>query len=186
MKIIIATSSINRKTILKKLFPKIIFKASGYNEKSYKIYLLPRSLAKKNSKRKAMSIDEKDSIIIGFDTVIYKNFKIYHKPNNITEARETLKSLSGKWHTVVTGTTIIYRKKTYKFTVKSRVKFYKLTEDKINYYLSLNESIGRAGGYAVQGMAKQILIERYKGDYFNIVGVPIFLIRKYLMGMSDN
>ena len=90
-----------------------------------------------------------------------------------------LAELSGKIHKVVTGCTVVKNSVSKSFSVVSKVKFQKLSNVEIEAYLDTDEPYDKAGSYAVQGRAGAF-IEWIKGDYFNIVGLPIAKLRKYL------
>lgn len=120
-------------------------------------------------------------VVIGVDTVIALVNKIYGKPRNRDEAKRFLRSLSGKWHKVYSGTVVIdtLRKKTLKELVVSKVKFVKLTDKEIDWYISTGEPMHAAGAYAIQGKG-MALIESVNGCLTNIIGISIPVLMKML------
>jgi septum formation protein len=113
-------------------------------------------------------------LVIGADTIVVLDNKILGKPNNKEEAFKMLSSLSNREHQVITGISIINldnNKKIIDYVV-SNVKFKNLTEQDIKDYISTNEYKDKAGAYGIQGYGA-LLVEEIRGDYFNIVGLPI-------------
>jgi len=171
LKIIVATKSPRRIKILKKFLPKIKFISPRYKEKKFSFFLFPPLLSIYNAFKKVKSINLKSDIILGFDTIVFKGFKIYGKPKNDKEAIKFINELKNKTHKVVTGICIKINKQ-YKFDFSiSKVKFKNLSRDEINQYIKTNDWKDKAGGYGIQSKGKN-LIEWYKGDYLNIVGMP--------------
>jgi len=183
MKINFVTTSINRKKILKKMFPESKFIAPDYNEKNSNKSFFPSLIARKNSYRKLLSVKKKwkkDTVMISMDTIIYRNFTIFNKTENFNEALVNLMLLSGKKHKAVTAVSILYKNKIITFTVKSLIKMRKYNKKEIMKYLKLKEHQNRAGSYAIQKNGKEFLIEYYKHDYFNIVGIPLYKLKNYI------
>ncbi len=133
------------------------------------------------SKIKALDIAKQypNDIIIGADTSVILGKEILGKPKDRTDAERMLLNLSGKVHKVVTGCTVVKNGATKSFSVVSRVKFQKLTKTEIDAYLDTDEPYDKSGSYAVQGRAGAF-VEWIKGDYFNIVGLPIAQLKKYI------
>jgi septum formation protein len=133
------------------------------------------------SKIKALDIAKQypNDIVIGADTSVILGKEILGKPKDRTDAERMLLNLSGKVHKVVTGCTVVKNGATKSFSVVSRVKFQKLTKTEIDAYLDTDEPYDKAGSYAVQGRAGAF-VEWIKGDYFNIVGLPIAQLKKYI------
>jgi len=138
-----------------------------------------------NARNKVLSVYDKapdNSIIIGFDTVIHHpDYGVFGKPRNRDEAEFMLRILSDTIHNIYSGIYIINkpdRREVFKYSV-SKVKLMNLDEELIQWYLSTNEWIDKAGGYAIQGYAS-IFIEWIEGDLYNVVGIPINTLFKVL------
>ncbi len=133
------------------------------------------------SKIKALDIAKQypNDIVIGADTSVILGKEILGKPKDRADAERMLLNLSGKVHKVVTGCTVVKNGVAKSFSVVSRVKFQKLTKVEIDTYLDTDEPYDKAGSYAVQGRAGAF-VEWIKGDYFNIVGLPIAQLKKYI------
>ncbi|WP_126993108.1 Maf family protein [Thermosipho globiformans] len=169
MKIILASKSPRRIELLKLL--KIDFEVipsnidENINEKD------PKLLAEKLSYLKAMSI-KKDGVVLAADTVVTLNKEIFGKPRDYKEAFRMLKSLSGKWHTVITGVTIKFKEEVITFSEETNVKFKNLPKELIEFYINTARPFDKAGGYGIQELGS-VLVEKIEGDYFNVVGLPI-------------
>ena len=83
-----------------------------------------------------------------------------------------LKALSNKKHQVITGVAIINNGTEDIFYSESQVILKELTDEQINEYVATKEPFGKAGGYAIQGIGKDI-VETFEGDFFTIVGLPL-------------
>ncbi|MGF0095493.1 nucleoside triphosphate pyrophosphatase [Peptoniphilus sp. SGI.035] len=127
-----------------------------------------------------------DKIILSADTLVELNGLLLGKPKNREEAREMIKSLSGKTHAVYTGYGIFKLSEKIKYVSyeKSNVKFYDLSDDEIEKYLDTLEYKDKAGAYGIQGKGS-LLVEKIEGDYYNIVGFPIGMINRDLIKLFN-
>ena len=112
--------------------------------------------------------------VLGVDTLIELDGKAFGKPGSIEEAEMILRSLSGKVHRVYTGIGLLPRKSENidLRSVCTEVKFTKLSEEDIEYYLMTGEWSGVTGAYRIQERGA-FFIEWIKGSYSNVVGLPI-------------
>lgn len=149
--------------------------------------LKPVGQAKALSLQKAEEVARKytDAIIIGADTIVAINDEILGKPRDLREAKRMLRKLSGKTHTVITGFTIIntQKKKSITKAIETKVSMKSLSKKEINWYIKNEDLLDKAGAYAIQGKGS-IFIEKIEGDYFNIVGLPLFSVAKELKKFS--
>lgn len=180
MGIILASASPRRKELLSYIADEFEIEPSGVEE------IVPKGMraAKQPlylSWLKACDIAAKhpNDTVIGADTAVILGNCVLGKPRDRDDAFKMLKQLSGKVHKVVTGCTVIKNGKIKGFSVVSRVKFLKLTKEQIEAYLETSEPYDKAGSYAVQGRGGAF-VEWIKGDYFNIVGLPIAKLNKYI------
>ncbi|MEE9553056.1 MAG: nucleoside triphosphate pyrophosphatase [candidate division Zixibacteria bacterium] len=127
------------------------------------------------SRDKAESVagDFADDLVLGADTIVVLNDRIFGKPGSKVEAVEMLETLSGKTHTVYTGLTIVNHSAG---TVLSRydstlVSFNILNEYDIERYIDSGEPMDKAGAYGIQGMGS-FLVERYDGELDTVIGFP--------------
>ena len=118
--------------------------------------------------------DNINEFVLAADTVVELNGKIFGKPKNRKEAENFLKILSGKTHKVITAYVFknISKNILIKDVVVSKVKFFDLDDEMINWYLDTAEPFDKAGGYGIQGQGR-LLVEKIEGDYFAIMGFPI-------------
>lgn len=139
------------------------------------------------AQKKAESIapNFKDDIVIGFDTLVFHNNKILGKPKNLNKARSFLSELSGNFHEVITGCSIISLKLNISetFSDTSRVKFKPLTDSIIDEYISKVNTLDKAGAYAIQEYGKMI-IDHIEGSFDNIIGLPTEKLIKTLKRLS--
>lgn len=135
----------------------------------------------KLSFNKAFSVfkNHKDSIVIGADTIVYKDNIIYGKPKDKEDAYRMIKELNDSSHEVLTAVSIISKEKSESFYTKTTVTFDKLSDEEIKKYVNNNEVIDKAGAYAIQGEAKKF-IKSINGDYYSVMGFPVSEINKRL------
>jgi septum formation protein len=111
--------------------------------------------------------------MLGADTIVVFNGTIFGKPSDPADARRMLKLLSGTQHEVLTGVAVTDGTRLLHDTSISRVRFRDLTESEITNYIATGEPLGKAGGYAIQGIAA-VFVERLEGSYSGVMGLPIF------------
>ncbi len=188
-KLVIATSSKSRLALLG--FLGIDYMAIEPKVKENYGGLGPRETVLNNAMRKASSvvgIAPENSVIVGLDTIIIdSSYRIIGKPHTLQFHSTVLRALSGSWHRVVTGAYIIDvpENTTDSFVEETRVKFKKLSDSEIRMYMASMEGLGRAGGYAIQGIAS-LLIERIEGDYYNVAGLPLHKLYTTLLKHGIN
>lgn len=146
------------------------------------------------SKRKALQvaqaiIDEagEDVLVLGADTVVSVDNRIFGKPNDRSQAQYMLKLLENKWHQVTTGMTLV-RPKTMEVSSEreiTRVKMPAFEPGFLDRYLSTEEPYDKAGGYAIQGYAS-LMVECIEGCYFNVMGLPVYRLSKMLLKYGYN
>ncbi|XP_045511562.1 dTTP/UTP pyrophosphatase [Colias croceus] len=121
-------------------------------------------------------------VLIGADTMVTLDGTMFGKPTSEQEAFEMLSRLSGRGHTVYTGVVVKASDRVVKFTEKTDVFFGKLDEDQIRGYIATGEPMDKAGGYGIQGVGGTF-VERVEGDYFTVVGLPLYRMCKVLYDM---
>jgi septum formation protein len=134
----------------------------------------PHEVAIENAYRKsaAVSAGDSDALVLGVDTVVCLGKRIYGKPADEDEARATLRALSGRRHTVVSGVCVIEDGRARTAAADTAVEIRLLDDALLDWYLATGEWRERAGGYAIQGRGAA-LVERIEGDYLNVVGLPV-------------
>jgi septum formation protein len=131
----------------------------------------------------AVSEEKPESMVIGADTVVTLSGKIYGKPIDLEEAAENLRVFSGRIHEVLTGVVLSCGDQRAEFVSTSFVKFRELNERDIEDYLSKVYVLDKAGGYAAQEH-RELIIEKFEGDYQNIIGLPVSLVLDQLHKMG--
>jgi len=133
-------------------------------------------------KAEAAANERQDRLVIGADTVVLVDDRILGKPKDEEDARRMLRLLSGRWHEVLTGVALVRGGKHARHIIaheKTEVRFKPMTETEINWYVATREPLDKAGAYAIQGHAA-LFIEEIRGDYWNVVGLPVQLIYKHI------
>ena len=181
-KIILASSSPRRKELLEKIGLKFEVEPAG-GEEIVGIDLEPHEMVRKLSREKAEAVARKHNsgVIIAADTVVLMDGKILGKPQSPTEAKEMLRSLSGKAHVVITGFTIIdtAQRRILSKAVETKVYIRELNPGEIDAYVKSGEPLDKAGGYGIQGLGS-VIVEKIEGDYFNVVGLPLSVLAESL------
>lgn len=120
-----------------------------------------------------------DRPVLGCDTEVLCDGRLYGKPETESEAEEMLDSLGGKTHEVVSGLALLTPAWEEVHREVTRVTFRPLDARELAHYVASGEWEGRAGGYAIQGLGAS-LVERIEGDYLNVVGLPAALLVRLL------
>jgi len=143
---------------------------------------LPRALANRLARSKAqaalasvrISEELRGSYILAADTVVAVGRRIMPKADMLEDAAACLRLLSGRNHRVYTGICLVTPKEAFRQRlVETRVRFKRLSNEDLEAYLASGEWRGKAGGYAVQGLAGTFVIKMV-GSYTNVVGLPLY------------
>ena len=142
----------------------------------------PRKLVARLSRGKAAEAfrrihaeeENRDALILAADTVVYVAGRILPKAETMEEAEQCLRLLSGRAHRVYTGLCLITPQETVRTRlVETRIRFKRLSRQEFEAYLASGEWRGKAGGYAIQGIAESFVIKLI-GSYSNVVGLPLY------------
>ena len=182
-KFILASSSKSRYKILKQNNLNFLIKKPTCNEelikkKLNKIKKTPIQIVKHLAKEKAksVSINNTNQLVVGCDTIIIFHNKIINKAISFKIAQKKLKKLAGKEHDIISAVSIFKNKKQIWSCIQtSKVKIRKLSTKNINHYIGVcgEEILKSAGCYQIESCGP-IIIENIKGDFFNIMGFPLF------------
>jgi septum formation protein len=121
-----------------------------------------------------------DEIIVTADTVVILGSQILNKPQDREEAISMLTMLSGKTHLVMTGVSIFSKEKEESFDDTTEVTFVNLTREQIEFYVDNYKPFDKAGSYGAQDWIGMVAIEKIKGSYFNVMGLPIHKVYQHL------
>ena len=146
---------------------------------------LPRALALRLARAKAAAVSAPDAGVLAADTVVAAGRRILGKATTEAEARACLVLLSGRRHRVYSGVVLVAAGRRTERLVQSVVTFARLTESQMRAYLASGEWHGKAGGYAIQGLAASF-IRFVSGSYSNVVGLPLFETAQLLRGAGWN
>ncbi|RMF97372.1 MAG: septum formation protein Maf [Candidatus Schekmanbacteria bacterium] len=179
-KIILASSSPRRIELLKKFVPSVKNDSADIDETPYKNERC-EDFVIRIAKEKAYALSNKypSSLIIAADTVVYFKNSMLGKPSDTTEAKEMLKRLCGNRHFVYTGLCVLDTESSKFQTdiVSTEVYMDTLSDDEIEYYVNSLEPLDKAGAYGIQDIAS-LFIRKIDGDYFNVVGLPLYKLKK--------
>jgi septum formation protein len=172
-KIILASTSPRRKELLEKLGLQFETKESNYEE-NLTINLPPDKLAEFLAQEKAKAVASKENeLVIAADQVVACNGKALRKPHTPGGAIKMLQEISGQTVSVFTSFTIIEGERSLSEIVETKVFIKNLTDEEISNYVKSGEPIDKVGAFAIQGLGA-VLVEKIEGDYFNVMGLPLF------------
>ncbi len=183
--IILASNSPRRKELLRLICPTFAIEPANIVEtvdKNLPLPEIPAHLARKKAAHVRQS--HPDDIVIGCDTGVFINNMMLGKPGSDRSAFEMLRLLSGKTHRVITGCALYRGEREIVFSQVTEVEFYPLTDEEIRAYIETGEPADKAGAYGIQGKGA-LLVKQIKGDYNNVVGLPVALLHRKLQLLTD-
>ncbi len=128
-------------------------------------------------------IGQADAVVLGADTEVVLDGRIYGKPADAADAAAMLRSLSGRMHVVISAVSLVSAGREAHAVSRSEVEFAPLVEDEIAAYLATGEWDGKAGAYAIQGMA-QAFVRRLSGSHSGVMGLPLHETAGLLRGFG--
>lgn len=175
MKIVLASASPRRKQILETAGFETEVRVSDADE-TLPEGISPAEAVERLALIKATSVERaEDETVVAADTVVVLDGKILGKPESEIQAKEMLRSLSGRTHLVYTGVCILKGEKLSVFHDCTKVEFYPLTEEEIDVYIESGEPMDKAGAYGIQGRGCAF-VKGIEGDFFNVMGLPVALL----------
>jgi len=185
MKIILASNSPRRKELLR--LAGVDFEVRSANVEEVTTKVKPEEVVMDLSLLKARAVQSSNSnrIIIAADTVVAFESQILGKPKDQEDAFRMLSELSGRTHQVYTGVTIISSDGDFNtFFECTEVTMYENSPELIKEYIATNEPMDKAGAYGIQGKGA-ILVKEIRGDYNNVVGLPLARVYRELSNLTD-
>jgi septum formation protein len=167
--LILASASPQRKAILEQLGVEFRVEAPDVEERAAGD---PREVVIENALRKARSRARRGERVLGADTAVVLEGRIFGKPTDRAEATAFLQALNGGIHEVMTGIAVVEAGAERSDVAVTRVRFRELRQSDLDWYLATEEWQGRAGGYAIQGRGAA-LVDSIEGDFWNVVGLPV-------------
>ncbi len=140
------------------------------------------------ARNKALAVKEElshDRLILAADTVVVLNGKVIGKPVNKENAIEILSELSGQTHEVITGVVLMRDDAEMAFADITEVEFHKLTPQQIAFYVEKYKPYDKAGAYAIQEWIGVVGIKRVKGDFYNVMGLPVSRVVQALLEFEN-
>lgn len=145
----------------------------------------PRDYVRRSARRKALAVARRVArgFVLGADTEVVRRGRVFGKPRNLAHARRMLADLAGKWHQVHTGLALVARpsNRVWLTSVKTDVKIRSLSSEALDRLSKKNHD--KAGAYAAQDRGNPF-VERHRGPYDNIVGLPRDALRRLLRRAS--
>ena len=177
-KILLASSSPRRVQLLTQAgFDVRVLKGLQIDERypdNLPINEIPKYLSALKAKAYATEARQLNLPLVAADTIVVLDGNVIGKPKNVDEAKRMLELLSGNWHTVISGVTLIVNpQRTLSFSEITKVKFDTLSKKSIDYYVENFHPLDKAGSYGIQEWIGLIGVERIEGDFYNIMGFPI-------------
>ena len=150
--------------------------------------LTPAQLVEELARQKALEVSVEaasDDVVVAADTVVAIDGVVLGKPRDKAHAAEMLSALSGREHTVYTGVAVKRGETLLVEHEATQVRFRPLTEREIDLYIQTGEPMDKAGSYGIQGYGA-LLVEGIRGDYFNVVGLPICRLGRMLAQVGED
>ncbi|MDE7163300.1 MAG: Maf family protein [Clostridia bacterium] len=178
MKIILASASPRRRELLSQIVEDFeIIPAKG--EECADRSLPPECVACQLAENKCDEVFQKNNnaLVIACDTIVVYNNTLLGKPKSAEDAASTLRMLSGKTHSVITGVCVRRGNKKITQYERTEVRFNNLSEQFIRDYVAGGSPMDKAGSYGIQDGG---VVQSYSGSYTNVVGLPVELVKKII------
>ncbi|SDL11911.1 septum formation protein [Maridesulfovibrio ferrireducens] len=184
--LVLGSGSPRREELLSSIGLKFKIDPATCDEPPARAGQLPEDYAIEMALMKARNVaaSNPQTIVIGADTIVACDMNILGKPSDKTNAIETLKSLCGRSHKVITGCAIISENgEETSYAVTTEVEFINCDEAAIKAYVATGEPDDKAGSYAIQGQGA-FLVKGICGSYTNVVGLPLARIMESLISIG--
>lgn len=188
-RIILASQSPRRKQLLGQIgikdFEILVPEADETFDPSLPPEEIVASICRKKGEAARALAGDPEAVIISADTMVFLEGLRLGKPRDQVDAFTMLSALSGRTHQVRTGVTVSRGERMETRTETTSVAFRPLNQDEIWGYIRTGEPFDKAGGYGVQGKAA-LFVRKIEGDYFNVMGLPLFLLGGMLADFGVN
>jgi septum formation protein len=177
--LVLASQSPRRRELLERAGIPFTVRAADIDE-SIQSGEAPQQYVRRLAARKAMAVRrDADDCVLAADTTVVLGTEILGKPVDAADAVRMLSALAGRKHDVITGICLRYRSDLFIDAAVTTVEFSPMSADQIEAYAATGEPMDKAGAYGIQGMASRY-ITGIEGCYFNVVGLPVSLVSRYL------
>ena len=186
MSIILASNSPRRRELLAQIGIRDFQILSPDVDETVEPGLSPARMVETLSLRKARAAAGRagaDDLILAADTVVALDGRVLGKPRDQEEAFAMLSALSGREHRVYTGVTVLGGGRAATEHEETAVAFRALSPEEIRDYIATGEPMDKAGAYGIQGVGA-LLVQGIRGDYCNVVGLPLFRLGRMLSGFG--
>lgn len=186
-KVLLASHSPRRRELLEHLDIDVEILPVREVSESYPASMRPEEVPAYISRKKAhpyMAELRDNDILLTADTVVINRGEVLGKPTDLRDAARMLRMLSGHTHTVVTGVTLATTKRSVTFSELTEVQFAPLTPEEIDFYVEKYQPLDKAGAYGIQEWIGYIGITSIKGDYYNVMGLPLHSLFEHLTILS--
>ena len=183
-KIVLASNSPRRRELLAGLGIDFTVRVIGGIDESWPKELKGEDIPLYISREKSAPYKSQiapDELVITADTIVYVDGEVLGKPADKADAVRMLRLISGRWHEVITGVTLMTADRERSFAVTTRVKFCNLTEEEILRYVESGLPMDKAGAYGIQEWIGFVGVEAIEGSYFNVVGLPVQRLYRELL-----
>lgn len=136
------------------------------------------------SRWKALAVARPGDLVLGADTTVVIHDEIAAKPIDHADAKRMLRALSGQWHDVLTGVTLLRDDMILSDVDTTRVRFVEISDSELDWYVSTGEPMDKAGAYGIQGLASRF-VERIEGNYANVVGLPVEMVYRMIKSVES-
>ncbi len=188
-KVLLASHSPRRRQLLEKLDVDVeVLPLVEVNE-SYPAKMASEEVAGYISRKKAhpyVSGLKDGEILLTADTVVINRGEVLGKPADAEDAARMLRQLSGHTHKVVTGVTLASNKRMVTFSAVTEVDFAPLSHETIDYYIEKYRPFDKAGAYGIQEWIGYVGITGIRGDYYNVMGLPLNALFERLMVFANS
>lgn len=130
-------------------------------------------IARKKALAVQQLVKDDNKVILAADTIVVLDNEVIGKPKDRDDAVSILKRLSGNKHQVVTGVVILANEKEIAFADTTEVEFHSLTDEQVTFYVDKYQPYDKAGAYAIQEWIGVVGIRSIKGDFYNVMGLPV-------------
>lgn len=136
------------------------------------------------SRSKALAVARPGDLVLGADTTVVIHDEIAAKPIDHADAKRMLRALSGQWHDVLTGVTLLRDDMILSDVDTTRVRFVEISDSELDWYVNTGEPMDKAGAYGIQGLASRF-VERIEGNYANVVGLPVEMVYRMMKSVES-
>ncbi len=183
MQLILASQSPRRKELLGLFGIPFQIRAADIDETMDPAAPAQQEVARVSRCKALATPRQPEDVVIAADTVVVCQGKVLGKPASAQEAKQMLRSLSGRDHQVMTGVTVLRGDREAVFTEITDLHFRELSEGEIDRYVASGEPMDKAGAYGIQGGAA-LFCQRLTGDYYNVMGLPVCRLGQVLRQLA--